>query len=90
LSFPYGIDHFKLRFTADFIEMDKLDLITEMGNFLDKLELESTIFRSDHASNYLILKGILNRDKEKLLLGIKNVLDNPEQAGLRPEWLRGL
>lgn len=90
LSFPYGIDHFRSRLTWNFAEMNKIELISEMGDFINELELEKTIFRSDHASNYLILKGILNRDKDKLLAGIKNVLDNPEQSGLRPEWMRGL
>jgi len=90
LSFPLGIDHFKNRFSGNFIEMSKIDLIEEMGIFIDNLELESSIFRSDHASNYLILKGILNRDKDKLLLRINNVLTNPQFSNLRPEWMRGL
>lgn len=90
LSFPYGLNHFKNRFSTDFIELNKYDLISEMGNFIAELELKNTIFRSDHASNYLILKGILNRDKEKLLSGISNVLDNPESSNLRAEWMRGL
>jgi len=90
LSFPYGIDHYKSRFSDDFIEMNKIELISEMGNFINKLELGNTIFRSDHASNYLVLKGVLNRDKIKLLSGISTVINNPDQAGLRPEWMRGL
>lgn len=90
LSFPYGIDHFKSRLSTGFVEMNKIDLISEMGNFISELELENTIFRSDHASNYLILKGILNRDKDKLLSDITNVLNNPGSSGLRPEWMRGL
>ena len=90
LSFPFGLAHFKKRFSTDFIELNKYDLISEMGNFITELELQNTIFRSDHASNYLILKGILNRDKEKLLSGISKVLDNPESSNLRAEWMRGL
>ena len=90
LSFPYGIGHFKSRLTTGFVEMNKIDLISEMGDFISKLELENTVFRSDHASNYLVLKGILNRDKDRLLLGISKVLKNPGSSGLRPEWMRGL
>ncbi len=90
LSFPLGLDHYKNRFAGDFMEMSKLDLISEMGDLIKNLELENTIFRSDHASNYLILKGILNRDKDKLLLRINNVLTNPQFSNLRPEWMRGL
>ncbi len=90
LSFPYGIDHYKKKFNGSFVEMDQMQLIAEMGQFLNKLDLENTIFRSDHASNYLILKGILNRDKKKLLSNISDVLSSKDYTGLRPEWMRGL
>lgn len=90
LSFPYGIDHFKSRFAAGFVEMNKIDLISEMGDFISKLEIENTVFRSDHASNYLVLKGILNRDKNKLLSRIAKVIEDPESTMIRPEWMRGL
>jgi len=90
LSFPYGVDHFKSRFNGNYIEMGTHDLISEMGEFISNLELQNTVFRSDHASNYLVLKGILNRDKEKLLKRIKSVLINNDDSQLRPEWMRGL
>ena len=90
LSYPYGVDHYKQRFSGHFEELTKLELIAEMGKFINHLHLENTIFRSDHASNYLILKGILNRDKEELISRISRVLNDPANASLRPEWLRGL
>ncbi len=90
LSYPFGIAHFKKRYNSDFIPLNKLELIEEMEIFLKNLNLENSIFRSDHASNYLVLKGILNRDKETLLKNIRNVLNNPESARLRQEWDRGL
>jgi hypothetical protein len=52
--------------------------------------LENTIFRSDHASNYLILKGTLNRDKPRLLQTVHAALERPGTVPLRPEWARGL
>jgi hypothetical protein len=61
-----------------------------MKIFIEHLELENTVFRSDHASNYLILRGNLNRDKDELLDRIYSVLDQPEKANLREEWMRGL
>ena len=90
LSYPYGEKHYKKRFKCDFTALNKLGLIKEMGNFIQNLELGSTVFRSDHASNYLILKGILNRDKNKLLENINEVINNPDDNFLRPEWMRGL
>jgi len=90
LSLPYGIEHFKKRFKGDFIQLNPFELIEELGLFLKELDLVSTVFRSDHASNYLVLKGILNRDKENLLDRINDFLQNPQDEKLRPEWSRGL
>lgn len=90
ISYPYGIEQFKEKFDGEYTELTKIGLIQEMGAFIEHLELESTVFRSDHASNYLVLKGILNRDKLELMKRINEVLDKPEHANLREEWMRGL
>ncbi len=90
LSFPYGLDHFVKKFGDRFDQLETMGLISEMGEFIKNLNLESTIFRSDHASNYLALKGILNRDKDKLIKEIVNVLVSKDNSSLRPEWMRGL
>lgn len=90
LSFPFGIDHFRKRIQGEFHPLNTIDLIREMKIFMGALELENAVFRSDHASNYLVLRGNLNRDKEDLLQKIDFVLQHPQQAGLREEWMRGL
>lgn len=90
LSMPYGSDHFLKRYKGKFTMQNKLELIHEMKIFLEHTELKQTVFRSDHASNYLILKGILSRDKDNLLKRIDNVLADPDKAKLREEWQRGL
>lgn len=90
LSFPLGVDHFKSRFRGDFLEMNILDLLNEQRLLIQNLELKETVFRSDHASNYLVLKGILNRDKNTLLQDLNFAIEAPENAGLRQEWQRGL
>ncbi len=90
LSFPFGEQHFKNRHTGKFTMLNTFDLIEEMGVFLKHTKLKQTIFRSDHASNYLVLKGVLSKDKELLLNKINVVLNNPEYANLRKENERGL
>lgn len=90
LSMPFGLEHFKAKYNDDFLQLSPIQLVYEMGLFIKNLELKNTIFRSDHASNYLVLKGILNRDKAELLNRINEVLRAPEAASLRPEWMRGL
>ncbi len=90
LMFPQGISHYKKRFAGTYIPMTIEDTLNEMKLFLSHTELERTIFRSDHASNYLTLKGTLSRDKEQFLDKIKNAIQSPREVGIRPEWLRGL
>ena len=90
VSFPAGTDRYQQGFQGEFEALDQHGLFQEMYWLLDTLELENTIFRSDHASNYLVLKGALNRDKPRLIQSVRNALENPAAANLRPEWLRGL
>ncbi|MDD5298072.1 MAG: radical SAM protein [Rhodocyclaceae bacterium] len=89
VSFPLG----EQRFRADWPQWQPLDmagLFREMETFLSRLELHRTVFRSDHASNWLILKGTLGSDKERLLTQLRAALAHPESAHLRPAWARGL
>ena len=90
LSFPYELEHFKKRINFEFEPLTKLELIEELGLFISQTNLESTVYRSDHASNYLVLKGILGRDKENLLQNIFQVIQDPNKTTLREEWQRGL
>lgn len=88
LSFPYGVDKYKEEFKGDFVEMNTEELLQELQLFMEHLELKETIFRSDHASNYLVLKGRLGKDKEQFLSQINEALNH--KSNLRPEWMRGL
>jgi radical SAM superfamily enzyme YgiQ (UPF0313 family) len=69
--------------------------LEELRVFLENVDIvtNKTVFRSDHASNYLALKGRLGREKESLLEQLNAVLNAPEEEdfyNLRPEWARGL
>lgn len=89
VSFPKG----EARFREGFTEWEPLDqpgLFNEMERFLSQLELRRTVFRSDHASNWLVLKGTLGADKERLLAQVRQAIAEPGGAHLRPAWARGL
>lgn len=90
VSFPQGEERFRAGFGDDFVPLSQQGLFEEIRLFLEHLELEKTVFRSDHASNYLVLKGILGRDKPKLLDQVNLAISNPGAAPLRAEWMRGL
>ena len=90
VSFPLGEERFQAGFGGEYEPLDQRGLFREMLRLLETLELENTIFRSDHASNYLVLKGTLNRDKPRLLQTVHAALERPGTVPLRPEWARGL
>jgi radical SAM superfamily enzyme YgiQ (UPF0313 family) len=90
VSFPAGTDRYQRGFGGEFEALDQPELFREMYWLLDELELENTIFRSDHASNYLVLKGVLGKDKPRLLQTVRSALERPGSVRLREEWMRGL
>ena len=89
VSFPQGEARYREQF-ADFEPLDQLELFREVERLLQQLELRDTVFRSDHASNYLVLKGTLGADKQRMLAQVRQAIEQPQRAGLRQEWQRGL
>lgn len=71
-------------------ELTPLELARELREFLAGLELDGSVFRSNHASNYLALAGNLPRDKARLVAALDQVLADPKSARFAPEWMRGL
>ncbi len=89
VSFPLGEERFRAGFPG-WEPLTQHELFVEMERFLETLNLKRTVFRSDHASNWLILKGTLGADKERLLAQVRQAINAPENAHLRPAWARGL
>ncbi|MCJ2376470.1 radical SAM protein [Vibrio sp. ZSDZ34] len=90
VSFPLGEERLAAGFNGDFRQLTQPELFKEIQCLIQHLDLEKTIFRSDHASNYLVLKGILGRDKDKLLQQVELAIEQPGAIPLRQEWQRGL
>ncbi len=65
-----------------------VEMLRELRMTVQGLELEKTIFRTNHASNFLALGGTLPKDKERILAELDRALSG--DAPLRPEFLRGL
>jgi radical SAM superfamily enzyme YgiQ (UPF0313 family) len=89
VTFPKGEARLRAGF-PDWEPLSVLELMQEMETFLSTLELKRTVFRSDHASNWLVLKGNLGADKARLLKELRQAIASPETARLRPAWVRGL
>ena len=63
------------------------EVLQEMRLFVEEVDSEGTVFRANHASNYVPLKGTFNRDKEEMLRQIAQA----EEAGVfRPDMFRGI
>lgn len=62
------------------------EILREMRLFLECVDSEGTVFRSNHASNYLLLAGTLNEDREDLIAAIDRTI---QRQNYRPNVLRG-
>lgn len=60
----------------------------ETIELLKNIDADGCVFRSNHASNYLSLKGTLNKDKEMLIKQLNDAIEG--QVDFRDEYLRGL
>lgn len=63
------------------------EVMEEMELFLQEVDSEGTVFRANHASNYVNLRGTLNQDRERLLDQIRHARSS---TSYKPEYFRGL
>jgi len=77
---------------GEFIPLTPIEILQELRILIDGLtKLTRCVFRTNHASNYLPLRGVLSVDQKRLLNTIDSVLSDPNLADrLRPEYIRGL
>lgn len=71
-------------------ELDLLspeEVLDETQLFIENVDAEGTVFRANHASNYIPLAGTLNAEKHIILEQIKR---SKEQSSYRPETFRAL
>jgi len=92
LMVPPGTEIYKKKSCNEFEEMNSYEILQELKLFAQNINFSNKqancVFRSNHASNYLPIKGILDRDKDKILATINYGLTHSEI--LRPEFYRGL
>ncbi len=64
--------------------------LLEVRRLVEQIELENLHYTSNHASNYLPIKGTLTRDRDTILAQIDQVLTSGDPSLLRDDALRGL
>ena len=63
-------------------------VLAETRLLVERLDSPGSVFRMNHASNYLALRGTLNGDRQAMLEEIRRV--EQDLGSLRPEGWRGL
>ena len=63
------------------------EILEELRLIIENLEATDCEFRSNHASNYLAIKGRLPEDKQKILRLIDEVIKRHNSEYLRPEYM---
>jgi len=92
LMVPPSTVLYEKKMKNEFKEMNSQEILKELETFIKNISFHNKnancIFRSNHASNYLPIKGVLEKDKKKILEVINYGLEHLDS--LRPESYRGL
>jgi len=83
-----GTELFEQAEKGEFESLTPKEILSESYRIIKGLDLKGTIFRSDHASNYLTLEGRFPQGKPKFLKTIEKAMNG--KLKLNPESLRGL
>ncbi|MBR6555155.1 MAG: radical SAM protein [Clostridia bacterium] len=73
---------------GEFKVLTPTQILQETALMLRNIDSEGSVFRMNHASNYLNLRGTLNQDTEAMLARIEAGLSAPDR--LKPEQFRAL
>jgi len=63
-------------------------MLEELRTMVAGASPTDSVFRTNHASNYLPLAGRLPQDRERIVEALDKALSG--EIALRPEWSRGL
>ncbi|MBF0450427.1 MAG: radical SAM protein [Candidatus Magnetomorum sp.] len=70
--------------------LDALDTLKEMKCIFENITIDPLKFVGTHASNYLPIKGTLQKDKQQMIQMIDDILSSENRSALRSEQMRGL
>jgi len=75
---------------GEFQLLDPLETLQEMKWIFENITIDPLKFVGTHASNYLPIKGTLQKDKQQMIEMIDDILSNETRSALKPEHMRGL
>jgi len=87
LMIESGTELYEERRRGEFELLTPKEVLKEMRLLIENIDSEGTVFRSNHASNYIPLKGTFNKDNQAMLRQI----DIAEKNGVfKSEAFRGI
>lgn len=75
---------------GEFELLDPFETLEEMKLIFENIAADNMKFVGTHASNYLPVTGTLQRDKQKMIKMVEDVLKTRDERMLRPNDMRGL
>ncbi|HEX3031998.1 MAG TPA: radical SAM protein [Bacillota bacterium] len=79
--------------SGEFRLLNPVQILEELKVLVGNFQLNNCVFRTNHASNYLVLGGTLPQDKQRMLVEIEQALQHLRKGNdgmLRPESYRRL
>jgi len=75
---------------GEFKILDPFETLAEMKQIFENITMDNLKFVGTHASNYLPITGTLQKDKQKMIALVDQVLAGRDIQALRPDSMRGL
>ncbi len=91
LSIQRGTEIYEEAIRGDFEELTAEEIVFETKSLIEGLQLHDSVVRSNHVSNYVHVRGVLNKDKETVLAQLNkalNSMDLEKKKRIRDEYLK--
>lgn len=85
-----GTPLFEQQARGEFVLPGKFRMLEELRTIVAELECSNCRFSSNHASNYVPLRGTLPHDKSAMLAVLDEIIARGDERLLKPERLRAL
>jgi radical SAM superfamily enzyme YgiQ (UPF0313 family) len=66
------------------------EITKELILLLENTNLKNSVFTANHASNYVPIKIAGEKNKQKTIESLKNIVQTQDNSKIKPEFLRGL
>ena len=91
LSIQRGTEIYDEAVRGDFTELSAEEIVFETKKLIEGLNLNDSVVRSNHVSNYVHVRGVLNKDKEIVLAQLNKALNSmnlEKKKRIRDEYLK--